>query len=106
MPNKEPSLDEIAIFNGILTPEQGAQQKVSFTDTAAQSAAFKTDMITIFCTEDAWLTFGSDPTAAANNGNATFLPASLMRSYRTKRGDKLSVIRDTTSGDLHINGGA
>ena len=55
MPNREPSLDEIAIFNGILTPEESAQQKVSFTDTSGQSAAFKTDIITVFATENCWL---------------------------------------------------
>jgi len=106
MPNREPSLDEIAIFNGILTPEENAQQKVSFTDASSQSAAFKTDIITLFCTENCWVRFGSSPTAAADDGSSTYLPSTLMRAYRVKRGDKLAVIRDTSSGDLHINGGA
>ena len=106
MTNREPSLDEIAIYNGILTPKAGAQQKVSFTDTSGQSSAFKTDMITVYATEDCWLRFAANPTAAANDGNSTFLPATLMRSYRVKRGDKLAVVRNTSNGDLHINGGA
>lgn len=104
--SKEPSLDEIAIYNGILTPAENAQQRIAFTGTSGQSAAFITDIITVYATEDCWLRFGSDPTAVANDGDSTFLPATIMRSYRVKRGDKLAVIRDSASGNLHIAGGA
>jgi len=106
MPTKEPALSEIEISNGILAPEQGAQEKVSFTGTSGQSAAFKTDIITVFATQNCWLLFGSSPTAASDDGNSTYLPSGVMRAYRVKRGHKLAVIRDASSGDLHINGGA
>jgi len=106
MTNREMSLDEAAIANGILTPIAGAQQRVAFTGTSAQSSAFTTNIITVYATQDCWIRFGSAPAAVANDGDATYLPSGFMRVYRVKIDDKLAIIRDATSGNLYIAGGA
>ena len=100
------ALDSAAIDNGTITPERGAQQTVSFTDTSAQASAFKTDIITCYSTQDVWIDFGSNPTAVADDGNSVFQPLGFMRVYRVKRGDKLAAIRNSNDGTLYINGGA
>ena len=104
--SKPRSVDEIALWNGIITPIKLAQQKITVTGTAALSEAFKTQVATIYASQDCWLTFGSSPTAAVNDGNSCFHPAGFIKAYRTEIGEKLSVIRDTTNGVLHIQGGA
>jgi hypothetical protein len=87
----------------------GATQKISFTGTASSSTAFLSasdsqgsGMVEIFATTDCWILFGTSPTATASAGTSVFIPAGLTRYYAYKSGEKLSVIRSTTSGDLHI----
>lgn len=87
----------------------GVCQKVSFTGASTQSAATTTGaaglgtiMVELFATEDCWIKIGSDPTAVANNGSSFFMGAGLFKTYGIIPGHKIAVIRDTTSGDLHI----
>ena len=98
--------DVNAVYNGILRPVEGAQQKVAFTDISAQSAVFKTDIVTLFATQNCWVRFGSNPTAAANDGNSVYLAAFFYHAFSCVPGEKLAVIRDSANGDLHIAGGA
>lgn len=82
----------------------GTCQKVSYTGTAAQSSALSlaTTIIQLYATTDCWVKFGSNPTAVANDGTSLFLPGGMILYYGITPGNKLSVIRDSTSGDLHV----
>ena len=89
-----------------ITP--GVSQKVSYTGTAAQSAAFgaNTYIAQFYATTDCWILFGANPTATASAGTSEFLPGGMVMYYGVTPGQKVSAIRDTTSGDLHIIEGA
>ena len=89
------------IFNDV-TRIGRVHQKVSFTGTSAQSSAVDCTMIGLFATQDCWIVFGSNPTAASNNGSCRFLPGGIQFHFRIKDGDKIAVIQDSASGDLHI----
>lgn len=86
----------------------GVTQKVSFTGTASQSSAFTSStnpgggVVLLFATTDCWVKFGADPTATASAGTSAFIPAGIDRYFHYKNGEKISVIRNATSGDLHI----
>lgn len=86
------------------TFKPGSSQKVSFTGTSAQSSALGgyTKIVRLFATEDCWIKMGTDPTAAASAATSTFVPGGIIQYFVTKPGDKIAVIRDTTSGSLHI----
>ena len=79
-------------------------QKISVSGTSAQSNALQsgTTLVRIFCTTDAWLAFGSNPTAVANDGLSYFLPAGIQDFIGVTGSTKIAVIQDSTSGSLHI----
>lgn len=77
-------------------------QNLSYTDTAAQSNAFGSNVTLLrLCAEtDCFYLVGSDPTATTSNGSR--LPAGVVEYIRVVEGQKISVIRDATSGDLNV----
>jgi len=89
----------------------GDSQKVSFTGTSAQSAAFsggtntESTVIRVFATEDCHIKVGANPTALAD-GSCMFLPAGIVEYIGVNPTDKIAAIRDTTSGTLYITEGA
>ena len=85
----------------------GTCQRVSYTASAAQSAALgNTVIVQLYSTTDCWIKFGSNPTAVANDGTSVFLPGGMVICYGVTAGHKVSAIRDSASGDLHIVEGA
>ena len=86
----------------------GASQKISFTNVSAQSTTTMlplTSIVRLFSTEDCWILFGDNPTAAANDGNSFFLPAGIVEYFGADPGQKIAVIRDSANGDLHVTQG-
>lgn len=79
-------------------------QKVSF-DSATASAATQsaTDAVTLYATEDCWIARGAAPTATTTAGATNiFIPASVMMTIPIIGGFKISAIKDSTAGDLHV----
>lgn len=85
----------------------GVSQKLTFTGTSQQSAAFQdtTTIIRVFVTQDAWVVTGSNPTAAADDGSSMFLPGGTWEYIGVEPGDKIAVILDSVGGDMHITEG-
>lgn len=104
--SKPLAVDVNAVNNSLLWPVNGAQQRISVSATAAQSAAFITNVITLYTTKDCWIVHGKNPVAVVNDGNSIFLPGGFFHVFLVEEGDKVSVIRDTADGYLHITGGA
>lgn len=76
-------------------------QLVAFTGTAAQSSAITANMVVLHCSEKCWFKSGANPTATAGAGSQP-LPADYILPVGIRPGDKISVIRDSTSGNLSI----
>ena len=93
-------------FKPILAVNPGVSQKVSFTATSAQATtAVVSTIVYLLSTQACWVVFGTNPTAAANDGASFFLAANQWRPYAITVGHKIAVIRDATNGDLHITEG-
>lgn len=86
----------------------GKHQRISFTASAQASNAFQasTNVVEIFATQNCWVRFGEDPTAAASDGDSIPIPGGLKLTYGVSGGQKISVIRDTTNGTIDIIEGA
>lgn len=93
---------------------------VNITNSSVQSPEFEqrpdatnedltvdnTTLISVFATQDCWVSLGTNPTAAAGStskGNSMFLPGGIKDFLGVKPGWKIAVVRDTTDGLLHIN---
>ena len=78
--------------------------KLAVGVAASVSAAVGTGvgLVQIFSTVDAWVVFGENPTAAADNGLSFFQPAGIFNCYLITPGHKVSAIRDTEDGALHV----
>ena len=76
-------------------------QKVSFTATAAPSAAINSPLVRLVATQDCFYTVGDDPIAANAAGN-TALPQMQNWAETITPGQKISVISNGTDGDLFI----
>lgn len=93
-------------------------QKIEFTNANSQSLPFAksgtynedgTTLISIFSTEDCWIKIAPEadnPVAAiataGQRSDSFFLPGGIKEYVGVNPGDVLAVVRDTTSGDLHI----
>lgn len=96
----------------------GATEVIAFTNSASQSRAFSQrgandafnvdncTLIRLFATQDCWIAFGSNPTAAVVSSGAKenmyHLPGGFLDFIGVTPGQKLSVIRDTANGTLYI----
>ncbi len=85
----------------------GKSQKLTVAASSAKSAAFQdtTSIVRVFSQQDCWIRFGTNPTAAANDGDSTFHPGGTFDYYGVTAGDKLACILDSVGGDLHITEG-
>lgn len=91
--------------NFLQTIRVGANQKVSFTGTSAQATnavAVTCTVVLLYATQNCWIKFAANPTAVANDGASVYLAAGERLALGIEPGHKIAVIRDTTSGDLHI----
>jgi hypothetical protein len=77
-------------------------QKISFTDTNQDTAAFDFDTeVAISVTEPAFITCAVAPTAAAAAGSL-LIPAGVLFHLQVKAGEKISFVRQTDSGDAYV----
>lgn len=84
-------------------------QTVAYTGTAGVSSAianstssqYKEIVVRLVSSTDCFYLPGSDPTATTANGH--FLPAGTIEYVQISGGEKISVIRSTTSGSLYIS---
>jgi|TARA_E500000318_G_scaffold30931_1_gene30668 hypothetical protein len=76
-------------------------EKLSYTGTADQSAAFASGIhhIRIVATSDCHYAIGANPTATAND---TYLPADTVEKIRVNQGEKISVVQNSAGGDAFI----
>ncbi len=93
-------------MRGKLTP-RNVFQKIDHTATSAQSSAFnaKTSVIRVVCTTNAWVTFGTNPTAAKDS-TSLFIAANVPEVFGVTAGQKMAVIRDASDGITSIAEGA
>lgn len=98
-------LNEINYFHGICTPRENEQQRVAVGAVASQSGAIGVPIVVVYANTACWVSFGTNPTAVANDGSAVFIPAGLTRTCRVNIASKISVIRDTADGYLYVSGG-
>lgn len=77
-------------------------QNVSYTDTAAASSAFGTNVtiIRLCATSACYYLIGSDPTATTSNGS--YLPADTIEYIRVTEGQKISAIQSSANGSLNV----
>lgn len=76
-------------------------QAVAYTGTAAQSAAITANLVYVTADTKCWIKAGTNPTATAGAGSYPIdIGVSLPVAIRS--GDKISAIRDTSSGTIVI----
>lgn len=86
----------------------GVSQAVTVGASSVQAAAPSSgvSIVRLFCTVDAWVAFGTDPTAAIEGASSLFLPGGVVEYFEIKTGEKLAVIRNTASGKLYVTEGS
>ena len=57
----------------------------------------------LFCTQDAYVAFGANPTA--NTTSSMFLPGGIIEYYGVTPSTKIAVIQSTAAGTLYITEG-
>jgi hypothetical protein len=82
-------------------PDWANGQLVAYTNIAAQSAAITATLVMVTSDQKCWIKAGANPTATAAAGSYPVDPGvTLVLGFRS--GDKISAIRDATSGSLVI----
>ena len=76
-------------------------QKVSFTDSAAQSVVINSPLVRLISTQDCFYTVGDNPTAA-NAAGSVPLPQMQNWAETITPGQKISVISNGVDGELFI----
>lgn len=84
---------------GETTYKPGVTDKFAYTDTAAQSDAFTTTKVRIWCSTDAHVAFGANPTATTAGMPLT---GKVGEYFDVVPGEKASIIRQSDSGDAYI----
>src|ERR1041385_3502741 len=79
-------------------------QKLDFTGTSAQSAAFAagTSVIRLFATQDCFIKIGGNPTAVVDGVDSHFIPGGIIQYFLVRGTQKLAAISNGTDGTLRI----
>jgi hypothetical protein len=79
-----------------------SSENISYTGTAANGAATITHIrqVRVVATTDCWVAIGPSATATTSS---TFLPAFVPEYFRVGGGERVSAIRDVTSGTLNVS---
>lgn len=85
----------------VLYPDWTNGQAVSYTGTAAQSAAITATVVMVTADTKCWIKAGTNPTATAGAGSFP-IDVGVTLTLGIRSGDKISAIRDTVSGTLVI----
>jgi hypothetical protein len=86
----------------------GVSQVLTVGAASVQSALPQAGVtiVRLFSTVDAWISFGSNPTAAAEGASSMFLPGGIVEYFQIGNTEKLAVIQSTTGGKLYITEGS
>lgn len=63
-------------------------------------------IVRLFSTVDAWVSFGSNPIAAAESSSSMFLPGGIVEYFETRPDEKIAVIQSAIPGKLYITEGS
>lgn len=82
----------------------GTNQTIVTSGSSQQSSAFAslTSIIRVYCTQDCYLAFGTDPTASSSS---LFLPSGTIEYFGVYGGTKVAVLQVSASGNLYITEG-
>lgn len=80
----------------------GTTRVVAIGGSSAQSVAFQasTSIVRVAPTSDAWIKFGSNPTADITT--SIFMAAGTVEYFGVKGGNKVAVLQDSAAGSLSI----
>jgi len=86
----------------------GVSQALTVGASSVQSALPQAGVtiVRLFSTVDAWVSFGSNPTAVAEGATSMFLPAGIVEYFEIRADEKIAVIQNSTSGKLYLTEGA
>lgn len=86
----------------------GVSQALTVNSVSVQAASFTSGVtiIRLFSTVDAWVSFGTNPTAVVEGAASMFLPGGIVEYFEIKEGEKLAVIRNLASGKLYVTEGS
>lgn len=87
----------------------GVNQVLNVNGTSNQSALPQSgvSIIRLFSTVDCWISFGTNPTAAAESAGSMFLPGGIIEYFEIRADEKLAVIQNGTgTGKLYLTEGA
>jgi hypothetical protein len=75
------------------------------SNTSTQSAVWGTNTfeVRIVSTTNCHVNIGQNPTAAATDNNAFYLPAGVVEYFHVSPGQRLAVIRDTADGVMTVS---
>lgn len=80
----------------------GATQSVAYTGTAgtiSNAVGAQTYQVRVWCTSQAYIAFGASPTATTSD---IPIPANTPEYFTITPGQKVSAVRDSTSGTLFV----
>jgi hypothetical protein len=63
-------------------------------------------IVRLFSTVDAWVSFGSNPTAAIEGATSVFMPGGVVEYFEIRADEKIAVIRNVGSGKLYVTEGS
>lgn len=91
------------IFQAIVP---SASQSISTSGASTQSTQFSgtTTIIRIFCTQDTFIAFGSNPTANTS-GSSLFMPGGIVEYFGVTPSTKIAVIQSSMSGTVYCTEG-
>lgn len=78
-------------------------QALAFSSASAQGSALalSTTLVRLFCSQDCFITVGSNPTALGD-GTSMFIPSGIVDFIGVQGGQKIAAIRSTNDGTLYI----
>lgn len=79
-----------------------AVRRTSTATSAQTAAAIGFSEIAIFATQNAWVTFSTNPTAAADTAGNLYLSAGVLYHLQVDSTHKMAAIRDSADGAVHI----
>lgn len=86
----------------------GTSQVLTVNSSSVQSAlpSSEVSIVRLFSTVDAWVCFGTNPTAVAESSTSLFLPGGIVEYFEIRGDEKIAVIQASTAGKLYITEGA
>lgn len=85
----------------------GASQVLNIGGSSTQSVSWgaTTTIVRLFSTQDMFVSFGSNPTAIANDSASIFVPGGIVEYYCVRGTEKLAAIQSQKSGVLYVTEG-